>query len=208
MSQRARHKRAVSKQRSKWRWVGIVVGGSLGIVLALALVGVFFALRVPPPPIVWIDPTAAERFEQELNEAQSTASRGKPKVVQADETEINSMLVRQFKEKMTGPEKATAAAIRDMKITLKEDRLHLYVVAKVRGREVVFQLEGRLGARDGYLNFDPTLGKIGLLPLPKASIKNAIDKVLSAPETRGSLRLPGNVQDLHVEDGKLVIVFK
>jgi len=101
-----------------------------------------------------------------------------------------------------------ASVVKDMKLTLADDRMHLYVLAIVREREVALQLEGRLSAKNGYMDFEPTNGKIGSLPLPKSFLKNAVEKVLSTPEGLEAMRLPSNVRDLHVEDGKLVVVFK
>jgi len=208
MSQRQRQEKAASEQRRKWRRVGFLTAGLFGAMLVLFVVGVLLALHTPPPPIVHTNPEAARRLERELKEAESTASTGKAKVVQADETALNSLLAKEFDPGTSVAASQIASVVKDMKLTLADDRMHLYVLAIVREREVALQLEGRLSAKNGYMDFEPTNGKIGSLPLPKSFLKNAVEKVLSTPEGLEAMRLPSNVRDLHVEDGKLVVVFK
>src|SRR2546430_4107096 len=40
----------------------------------------------------------------------------------------------------------------------------------VHGKDMTLQLEGRLGALNGYLNFEPDSGQIGSLPIPQSTL--------------------------------------
>jgi len=209
VSQRLRRERATAKEKAvKWRKIGFAAAGILGLACVLGAIGLALILHVPPAPAIHIDPSAAQRLEQELKVAQSAASNGTPRTVRADETEINSIFKQQFYVATNGASGDGAAVVRDMKMTLTDDRLRLYVLTNIRGKDVALQLEGRLRAVNGFLDFDPISGKIGSLPLPRSSLKNAMEKTLATPEGLGMMRLPSNVRDLHVEDGKLVVVFK
>src|SRR5690348_7651197 len=93
MSQRLRHERAAAVQnRSKWKLAGFIAGGIVGTVLLVGLIILVLILRTTPPPVIHTDPAAAQRLQRELQEAQTAADRGRPGVVSADETEINSVL--------------------------------------------------------------------------------------------------------------------
>ncbi len=207
MSQRLRREKATSSKSKKWRLAGIVAGTVLGVFFLVGLVGAILALRTIPPPAVHTDPAAARRLEQELKEAQS-ASNDNPRTVRADETEVNSMFKQQFDSATSGTTDDSAAVVRDMKMTLSDDRVRLYVLANLRGKDITFQIEGRLRSLDGYMDFDPISGRIGSLPLPKASLKSAVAKMLTTPEGLETMHLPKNVRDLRVEGGRLVLTFR
>jgi hypothetical protein len=196
------------EKASRWRIVGFVAAGLLGLGCVLGAIGLALVLHAPPPPIIHTDSAAAQRLEQELKDAQAAAANGNPRTVRADETEINSMFEQQFNVATNGASGDGAAVVRDMKMTLSDDRLRLYVLANLRGKDITLQIEGRLRSLNGYMDFDPISGRIGSLPLPKASMKSAAARMLTTPEGLETMRLPKNVRDLHVEGGKLVLIFR
>jgi hypothetical protein len=57
--------------------------------------------------------------------------------------------------------------VRDVRVQLIDDRAKAYVVFDVHGKDMTLQLEGRLGAQNGYLHFEPLSGQIGSLPIPQ-----------------------------------------
>ena len=208
MGQTSRGEKVATKKRSKWRLAGYIVGGILCIVLATGLVGLLLILHTPPPPVVHIDPAAAKRLQTELEEAQTPSASGTPRVVGADETEVNSLLQEYLRASTAQPSSNNAAVVRDMKLSLTEDRMRLYVLANIRGRDISMTLEGKLRTVNGYLDFEPLSGRIGSLPIPRASLKRALDQMVAAPEGRESMRLPRNLRELHIENGRLVVVFR
>jgi len=204
-----RHERAAEIQhRSKWRLAGIIVGGIVGTVLVLGLIVLVLILRTTPPPVVHTDPAAAQRLQRELQEAQTAADVGKPGVVSADETELNSVLKEYVKAAIEKRPADSPAVVRDMKMKLTDDRLRLYVLVSFRGKDLTLVIEGKVHTENGLLDFEPISGKIGSLSIPKGSLKRAVEQMAATPETQELMRLPKNLRDLHVENGKLVIVFR
>jgi hypothetical protein len=208
MSQRLRRERAAIHQKSKWRLAGYIIAGILGTVLLLGVIGLLLILHTTPPPVIHTDPVAAQRLQQQLQEAQTAAASGTQGMVRADETELNSLLKGYFQGRTAKPTNDAFAVVRDMKLSLSEDRLQLYVLANFQGKDITAVIEGKVRTVNGYLDFEPLNGKIGALPIPKSSLKRAMEQMLTTPDGREAARLPKNLLDLHVENGKLVVVFR
>lgn len=188
--------------------VGIIVGGIVGAGLAVALIGLALILHTTPPPVIHTDAAAAQRLQREIKLAQAAATNGTPGVVSADEIELNSILKEYVKAAADKTPTNSDAVVRDMKMTLAEDRLRLYVLVNLRGRNLTFALEGKVRSAGGFLDFEPVNATIGSLSMPKASLKRAIEQMIATPETQELMRLPRNLRDLHVENGRLILVFQ
>jgi len=88
-----------------------------------------------------------------------------------DESELNSYLASHLDISPKGspnpsPGGASPAdveqvrsAVKDVKVQLIEDRVRAYVVFGFHGKDMTLQLEGKLGAADGYLRFEPVSGR-------------------------------------------------
>jgi hypothetical protein len=98
--------------------------------------------------------------------------------------------------------------VRDVNIRLLDNRVKANVVFDVHGKDMTLQLEGRLSARNGYLNFEPVSGQIGSLPIPQSALESAIRRLMESPENREKLKLPRHIADLHVENGEVVANYK
>ncbi len=208
MSQGLRRERALRPDKSKWRLAGLVIAGVLGTVLVLGVIGLMLVLHTTPPPVTHTDPVAAKRLLQQLEKAQTAAESGVPNVVGADETELNSLLKQYFQASTANLSAENVAVVRDMKLNLTADRMRLYVLANLRGRDITLVLVGKLSTANGYLDFKPISGKIGSLPIPRASLKRAMEQALAVPANQTFLRLPRNLRDIRIENGKLIVVFK
>jgi hypothetical protein len=100
------------------------------------------------------------------------------------------------------------SAVKDVKVELIEDRARAYVVFDFHGKDLSLQLEGKLGARDGYLRFEPVGGQIGSLPIPRSTLETAVQRMMDSPENREKLKLPANMADLKIENGEVVATYK
>ncbi|MBZ5541602.1 MAG: hypothetical protein LAN61_13880 [Acidobacteriia bacterium] len=60
----------------------------------------------------------------------------------------------------------------------------------------------------GYLQFVPTEGAIGSLPIPQYALENALRRVMESPENREKLKLPAGLDDIRIENGEVVISYK
>jgi hypothetical protein len=98
--------------------------------------------------------------------------------------------------------------VKDVKVELVEDRVRAYVVFDIHGKDVTLQLEGKLGAQDGYLNFEPISGQVGSLPLPPSALQSAMRHILESPVNREKFKLPSDMSDLKIENGEVVATYK
>jgi hypothetical protein len=95
-----------------------------------------------------------------------------------------------------------------VKVQLIEDRVRAYVVFDFHGKDMTLQLEGRLGASDGYLRFEPVSGQLGALPIPQSTLDAAVRRMMDSPENREKLRLPAEISDLRIEKGEIIARYK
>ncbi|HVO63019.1 MAG TPA: hypothetical protein VMT53_18965 [Terriglobales bacterium] len=75
--------------------------------------------------------------------------------------------------------------------------------AKIAGQQLYVTVSGHLGAKDGYVTFEPTSFKVGDLTVPVALVNAALQKKIQ--EQREQMKLPAFVGDLRVENGELII---
>jgi hypothetical protein len=173
-------------------------------------------------------PQAAARAEEKFAQVEQSVAQGQQATVRLDETELNSYLASHLDLKGDQPAAAATSApapggpdsptpedvekmrssVRDVKVTMADDRVKAYVVFDVHGKDMTLELEGRLGATNGYLQFVPVSGQIGSLPIPQSTLETAVQRLMESPENREKLRLPPDISDLHIENGELVATYK
>jgi hypothetical protein len=217
----------VPPKTSVLRWIFRIFRWSTYLVALITLVLVLH--KEPAPPVV-TTPQAAARAEEKFAQVAETAAQGQPGTVRLDESELNSYLASHLDLK-TDPPAATAtpapeatpggtgaptaedvekmkSSVRDVKVQMADDRVKAYVVFDVHGKDMTLELEGKLGATNGYLQFQPVSGHIGSLPIPQSTLETAVQKLMESPENREKLRLPSDISDLHIENGELVATYK
>ena len=196
----------------------------------LAIVALVLVLHKTPPPLVETSPQAAARAEEKFEQVEKAVASGQPATLRMDETELNSYLASHLALAGDGttkpvpsgaaqgaPQGATPTPqeveqmrsnVRDVKVQLIEDRVRAYVVFDVHGKDMTLQLEGRLGAQNGYLHFEPLSGQIGSLPIPQSTLMSAVQRLMDSPENREKLKLPPEISDLRIQDGEIVANYK
>jgi hypothetical protein len=204
-------------------------------VYACVLIVLILLLHKSAPPAVSTTPEAAARAEQKFQDAQQAVAQGQPATLRMDETELNSYLVSHLVLPGNKPPAAAgtnAAAsdtpsgtpnadqptmddveqmrsnVKDVKVQLIDDRVRAYVVFDVHGKEMTLQLEGKLGADNGFLRFEPVKGQIGALPIPQATLEAAVRRMMESPENREKLKLPSDISDLKIENGEVVAKYQ
>jgi hypothetical protein len=198
---------------------------------AIALVAVLMIMHAAPPPPVVTSSQAAARAEQKIQEVEQAVSAGQPATLRLDETELNSFLASHLdissnaaaseapaSSSPTAPAPPAGAspadieqarsAVRDVKVQLIEDRVRAYVVFDFHGKDMTLQLEGRLGASDGYLRFEPVSGQLGALPIPQSTLDAAVRRMMDSPDNREKMRLPAEISDLKIENGEIIASYK
>ena len=195
-----------------------------------ALVTLVLAFRKAPPPLVETSPQAAARAEEKFQDVERAVANGQPATLRIDETELNSYLASHLTlEGNSAPNQASAGRaqgaangagptpqeveqmrsnVRDFKVQLMDDRVKAYVVFDVHGKDMTLQLEGRLGAQNGYLRFEPVSGQFGSLPIPQSALESAVQRLMDSPENREKLKLPAEISDLRIQNGEVVASYK
>lgn len=208
MSENLRRARAASSRRATWRLAVFIASGLIGTVVLIALTLMFFAFRVPPLPEVRIDAASAQRFDEAFEQATAVAQSGIPSVVRANEVEVNTKLQQLLQRDRIDPQKAASNVLKDLRIKLIEDRVKAYILLTSNGRNIELQLTGRIHSTNGEVLFEPESAAIGSLPIPKSKIRAAAAQLADAPGSPLKYKLPSNICDIHVEDGKMVFVVK
>lgn len=218
---------AYTTRTSLRRLIFRLVRWSTYIVVAITLI---LVLHKTPAPLVETSPQAAARAEQKFEDAEQAVANGQPATVRVDETELNSYLSSRLEVAgRKAPKPATPADqpgdsddkaptaqdveqmrsnVRDFKVQLVDDRVKAYVLFDVHGKDMTLQLEGRLSAQNGYLNFEPVSGQIGSFPIPQSALESAMRRLRESPENREKLRLPPQIADLRIENGEVVATYR
>jgi hypothetical protein len=100
------------------------------------------------------------------------------------------------------------SSVKDVKVDMDGDLVKAYVIFDFHGKEMSLELDGHLSAEGGYVRFDPVSGKLGSLPLPQSTLNAAVEKLMASPENREKLRLPPDINDIHIVNGQAVIDYK
>jgi hypothetical protein len=100
------------------------------------------------------------------------------------------------------------SSVKDVKVDMDGDLVKAYVIFDFHGKDLSLELDGHLGARDGYLHFDPVAGKLGSLPLPQSTLDAAVEKLMASPENREQLKLPAQISDIQIVNGQAVVTYK
>lgn len=204
-------------------------------VYGCALILLILLLHKAAPPPVATTPEAAARAEQKFQDVQQAVAQGQPATLRMNETELNSYLASHLdlagntKTPTAVPNAVPSATtdgtpsaeqptmddveqmrsnVKDVKVQLVGDRVRAYVVFDVHGKEMTLQLEGKLGADNGFLKFEPVSGQIGALPIPQATLEAAVRKMMESPENREKLKLPSDISNLRIENGEVVAQYQ
>jgi hypothetical protein len=187
---------------------------------AFALIAILMIMHAAPPPPVVTSSQAAASADQKIQAVEQAVNSGRPATLRMDESELNSYLASHLDispngSPNTSPSGASPAdveqvrsAVKDVKVQLIDDRVRAYVVFGFHGKDMTLQLEGKLGAEDGYLRFEPVSGQIGSMPIPQSSLETAVRHMMESPENREKLRLPAEMSGLKIENGEIVASYK
>jgi len=215
-------------KRSPWRLAFRMVRWSMYIGAAISLMMVFHAV---PPPVIATSPQAAARVDQKVEAVEQAVSSGQAATLRLDQTELNSYLASRLDiasnvapVSAPAPENATSgvptptgtaaeqaeqvrSSVKDVKVELIDDRVRAYVVFDFHGKDMTLQLEGKLGAASGYLQFEPISGHLGSFPIPQSTLDTAVQKMMGSPDNREKFKLPAEMSGLKIENGEIVATY-
>jgi len=221
------------KPASAWVWAFRCLRWSTYLA---ALITLILLLHKSPAPPVQVSPQAAAKAEEKLQSVEQSALQGQQATLRLNEGELNSYLATHLalagsavnsaansSEKTADSPAAPAdspgapsaadieqvrSSVKDVKVQMEGDQVKAYVVFDVHGKEMSLELAGKLGAKDGYLKFEPVSGQIGSLPIPQSTLESAVQRLMDSAENREKLKLPPDVSDLHIENGELVATYQ
>ena len=191
--------------------------------------------KTDPPSVQAATPATAARVDQKFANVAQSLNLGQGAIVRLDEPEVNSYLTTHLnlegasalgttnQSASPSPNQGESqsndlptqqdiarvrSSVRDVRIQLIEDRVRTYILFDMHGKDMTLELEGRLTSSGGYIQFEPTTGRIGSLPIPPSALQTAVRRMMESPENRETLRLPPNVSDLHVANGEVVVTYQ
>ena len=181
---------------------------TLAALLIFVVLGAILIFHTPVLPAVERNPAAAAQLQARIKEAEATASPASPKVLQVDQNEFNSLIASYFDPATEGQAQNSSNSVRDMRITLADDLVHMYVILNIHGKDLSLELAGRLRTVNGIAEFDPVSGNVGALPIPRSTLQSSMRKMMNSPDSRAALRLPDNLSDIHIENGRIMATFR
>lgn len=176
------------------------------------------------PPSIDTVPDAAQAIEGKIYEVRKGLRQGLPQRLQLNEAELNGWIRSHLAfapssgsptalgldSNGTGGEASLQelqSNITALDVKVLEDRIKTFLRFNLYGKELSFELESRISARDGLLHLEPLRGRLGHFPIPQLSLQQAIQRVLSSAENRDKFRLPPGVRGLGVSGGQILIDF-
>jgi hypothetical protein len=100
------------------------------------------------------------------------------------------------------------SSVKDVKVDMDGDLVKAYLIFDFHGKDLSLELDGHLGAQDGYLKFEPVAGKVGSMPLPQSMLDAAVAKMMESPENREKLKLPDDISNIQIQNGQAVVSYK
>ncbi len=197
--------------------------------LLVAAVALFLALK-KPTPVAQPQPTAsisanAQSFQAKVDQLEQAQPEGQTKVevhLTADEVaaafaqSAGSASAPQLQPASTqgstdvsAPIAAGAVDVNKLGepiVSFEDDKVIGQFATELGGKKVYITVAGHLGAKDGYVTFDPTEFKFGDLNVPVSLVNDALQKKML--EQRDRLKLPDFISDVRVQNGELVITRK
>jgi hypothetical protein len=152
------------------------------------IIAILLILHKSHPPQVTADPQAAQQAESKIEASESAAAvrparaaaprffRGQftaaPGSRAGSATAHDDPRCRSNPQAQPTPAPAAPdptieevqSSVKDVKVTMHDDRVEAYVVFNFHGEDLSLDLEGKLGVNDGVLQFQPTQGTLGSLP--------------------------------------------
>jgi hypothetical protein len=200
-----------------------------------AILVLFLILRPSSPPRIEASPAAAESAESKIEQFQTSIGPGTEQRLEMDESELNGWLGKNLSlKKQAGSEPAirqkaeplieiaktatggqtisnealeqAQTSVRDVKIELLENSLRVYALFDLHGMDLSLELEGQPVVRNGYIKLEPSSGKLGSLPLMAGTLQKATSRIFDSPENKEKFKLPPNIRDIRIEQGRLIVL--
>lgn len=186
------------------------------VILAGLVVSVFLLFKTPdpvsPPQDAHTITAKVASYQRKLQQLQSAKEHGESAEVRLTADEVSAAMSQAGTlpaPAVETPSEPSNAAheeqpkITDYQVNFVGDVARGQFSTELAGKQVYVTVGGHLGARNGYVTFDPTEFKVGDLSVPVSLVNDQLQKKME--EQKDRLKLPDFVADLRVENGQLVI---
>jgi len=208
-------------------WVRPILRVARWFVLIVSAMTLYLILNPAPAPVIAISPEAQKSAERKIALMERYVRSGRAREVDLDQAEVNAWLQSNLQlpssheDAPAGTAKPVTpsqdgdlsdeevaqlqAAVTDVRVALIGEQIRTHLRFQLYGKEMSFELQGRLSARDGYLHLEPTAGKLGSFPIPTISLSAAAARLFDSPQNREKFRLPDYISEVAVQGGKLLV---
>ena len=100
------------------------------------------------------------------------------------------------------------SSVKDVKVDMVGDLVKAHVLFDFHGKDMSLELDGHLHAENGYMRFEPVSGMLGSMPLPPSMLNAVVERLMASPENREKLKLPDDISDIQIVDGRAVVKYK
>jgi hypothetical protein len=200
--------------------------------LACLVIILILLLHTPSPLQIIVTPEDVQKVEAKVQSFESSIRDGRPDALQMNESELNGWLstnlalnrplgaetpqsqdlseavdpARKADEPLSKAELQQAeSSVHDVKAKLDKDTVTIYASFDFHGKEMLFELNGRVFVQDGYLRLAPTGGKLGAFPLPSTALQHILSQIFDSPQNKEKFKLPPGIQNISIENGQLTV---
>ncbi|GAB4255017.1 MAG: hypothetical protein Kow00109_30200 [Acidobacteriota bacterium] len=197
--------------------------------LITAIMTVYLVLNPSPAPAVIADQSHLNSAEHKILLFTRALAQGRATRLVLSESEINAWLQSRLvamREGMapaeeeeasknpapadvspaTVQEAAARAELTDLRVRLHDSRLQAHLRFRIYGKELSLEFDGVPTVQGGHLAWEDLTGRIGSLPVPRATMQLAWEKLFAQPDVADQLRVPEAISGLEVESGMLSLV--
>ena len=184
------------------------------VILAGLVVSIFLLFKTPDPVSKPQDShTIAaniESYQSKMQQLEEAKQHGEAAEVHLTSDEVSAAMSQAGSSPAPAVQPASKndqsteqPKISDYQVSFEGDVARGQFSTELAGKQVYVTVGGHLGAKSGYVTFDPTEFKVGDLNVPVSLVNDQLQKKME--EQKDRLKLPDFVADLRVENGQLVI---
>ena len=174
--------------------------------LVVSLIALFLMFLIPDAPAVQDDPQALGSAQEKIRTAIEAAKGRIPYSLTLNEAEINAILDFGMNN-ATGADREALSSVKEIKITISQNQLHLYFLVHRFGKDFALSLTGRPYLETGYFRMRAESGWVGYCPMLPFVLNFALDRAMSSDSQREQLKMPAAVQAIEMRHDELTIFY-
>jgi len=178
------------------RWISLIV----------SLIAMLLIILVPDAPAVEKDPHALESAQAKIRMAIGASNGRMPYRLGLNEAEINAIVSFGIKN-ATGAEREALNAVKEMRVTISDNRLHFYFLVHRFGKDFALSLTGRPYLESGHFRVKAESGWVGYCPMVPFVLNFALNRAMSSDSQSAQLKMPAAVQAIEMRDDELTIFY-